>query len=83
MKTVKNYLREIQKELGINPVTISTTMNVPKQTLTNLTGGTDITDIMLPNLTDILKAYNQQIIEEQQQGVIITQEVLEQIDKIQ
>lgn len=83
LKTVKNYLREIQKELGINPVTISTTMNVPKQTLVNLTGGNDISDIMLPSLTDILKAYNQQIVEEQQQGVLVTQEVLEQIDKIQ
>ena len=57
-------------------------MNVPKQTLVNLTGGNDISDIMLPSLTDILKAYNQQIIKEQQ-GVAVTQEVLEQIDKIQ
>ena len=42
-----------------------------------------ISDIMLPSLTDILKAYNQQIVEEQQQGVTITQDVLEQIDQIQ
>ena len=83
LKTVKNYLREIQKELGINPVTISTTMNVPKQTSVNLTGGNDISDIMLPSLTDILKAHNQQIVEEQQQCVSVIQEVLEQMDKIQ
>lgn len=82
LKRVKSYLKEIQKELGINPVTISTRMNVPKQSLTNITGGSDITEIVLPNLTDILQAYKQQLEEEQQQGIPVTQEVLEQIDKI-
>ena len=38
LQTVKRYLKEIEK-LGINPVTISARMNVPKQTLKNQSGG--------------------------------------------
>ena len=81
LRRVKSYLKEIQKDLGINPVTISTTAKVPKQSLTNLTGGNDIKEIALPNLTDILQAYKQQLEQEQQQGMSVTQEFLEQINK--
>lgn len=83
LKTVKNYLREIQQELHINPVTIPTTMNVQKQIWTNLTCGMDVSEPFLPSLVDVLNAYNQQIKEEQQQGISLTQEMLEQIDKIE
>lgn len=81
LKRIKSYLKEIQKDLGINPVTISARMKVPKQSLTNLTGGKDIKEIALPNLTDILQAYKQQLEQEHQQGMPVTQEFLEQINK--
>ena len=81
LKRVKSYLHEIQKELNINPVTISTTMKVPKQTLTNVTGGNDTKEIMLPSLVDILSAYNQQIEEEEQQDIADRQTLFEQLNK--
>lgn len=80
LKRVKSYLHEIQKELNINPVTISTKMNVPKQTLTNITGGNDTKEIMLPSLVDILSAYNQQIEEEEQQDIADRQTLFEQLN---
>ena len=69
LKTVKNYLKEIQKDIGINPVTIPTRMNVSKQTWINTTGGNNLSEIVLPSLTDILTAYNQLMIDEQQNGI--------------
>lgn len=81
LKRVKSYLKEIQKELGINPVTISARMKVSKQPLSNQTGGNDIKEIALPNLTDILQSYKQQLEQEQQQGMPVTQEFLKQIEK--
>lgn len=56
-QTVKRYLKEIEK-LGINPVTISARMNVPKQTIKNQSGGKDISEKILFNLVDILSAYS-------------------------
>ena len=55
LKTVKGYLKEIEK-LGINPVTISARMNVPKQTLKNQSGSKDLSEKILFNLVDILSA---------------------------
>ena len=49
LQTVKRYLKEIEK-LGINPVTISARMNVPKQTLKNQSGGKDLSEKILFNL---------------------------------
>lgn len=80
-QTVKRYLKEIEK-LGINPVTISARMNVPKQTIKNQSGGKDISEKILFNLVDILSAYGDQMEDYQNHGVPITDEVLEQIDKL-
>ena len=52
LQTVKRYLKEIEK-LGINPVTISARMNVPKQTIKNQSGGKDLSEKILFNLVDI------------------------------
>ena len=81
LQTVKRYLKEIEK-LGINPVTISTRMNVPKQTLKNQSGGKDLSEKILFNLVDILSTYGDQMEDYQKHGVPITDEVLEQIDKL-
>ena len=81
MKTVKGYLKEIEK-LGINPVTISARMNVLKQTLKNQSGGKDLSEKILFNLVDILSAYGGQIEDYQKYGVPIMDEDLEQIDKL-
>ena len=81
LKTVKRYLKEIEK-LGINPVTISARMNVQKQTLKNQSGGKDLSEKILFNLVDILSAYGDQMEDYQKHGVPITDEVLEQIDKL-
>lgn len=83
MSTVRTYLREIQK-MGINPVTISRSMEkgTPKSTLINTTGGNNLSEVVIPNLIDLLTAYTQQIEDEKQQGQILTQEELNEIDKI-
>ena len=57
-------------------------MNVPKQTLKNQSGGKDISEKILFNLVDILSAYGDQMEDYQNHGVPITDEVLEQIDKL-
>lgn len=62
LSTVKNYLREIHN-IGINPVTISARMGVDKVKLSNLSGGEDIYEHVLPNLLDIIRATLNQIIE--------------------
>lgn len=81
LKTVKGYLKEIQ-ELGINPVTISARMNVPKQTLKNQSGGKDLSEKILFSLVDILSAYGDQIEDYQKHGIPITDEDLKKIDKL-
>lgn len=81
LKTVKGYLKEIQ-ELGINPVTISARMNVPKQTLKNQSGGKDLSEKILFSLVDILSAYGDQIKDYQKHGISITDEDLKEIDKL-
>ena len=81
MKTVKGYLKEIEK-LGINPVTISARMNVPKMILKNQSGGKDLSEKILFNLVNILSAYGDQIEDYQKHGVPIMDEDLEQIDKL-
>lgn len=80
-KTVKRYLKEIEK-LGINPVTISARMNVPKMILKNQSGGKDLSEKILFSLVDILSAYGDQIEDYQKHGIPITDEDLEQIDKL-
>ncbi len=57
-------------------------MNVPKQTLKNQSGGKDLLEKILFNLVDILSAYGDQMEDYQKHGVPITDEVLEQIDKL-
>lgn len=82
LPTVKTYLREIQN-MGINPVTISARMNVPKTQATAVTGDSVVGKLTaLPNLLDVLKSYQEQLAEEQQQGVTLTNEDFEQIDKL-
>ena len=81
LKTVKGYLKEIEK-LGINPVTISARMNVPKQTLKNQSGSKDLSEKILFNLVDILSAYGDQIEYYQKHGVPVTDEDLKEIDKL-
>lgn len=81
LSTVKTYLREIQN-LGINPVTISARMNVPKTKATVVTNGSVVKLTALPNLLDVLKAYREQLTDEQQNGAIYTDEDFEQIDKL-
>ena len=81
LKTVKGYLKEIEK-LGINPVTISARMNVPKMILKNQSGGKDLSEKILFNLVNILSAYGDQIEDYQKHGVPIMDEDLEQIDKL-
>ena len=78
---VKGYLRDIHG-LGINPVTVSARMGVPKQLLTNITGGNDMIEKALPSLVDVIKIYNAQIKQYQQQGIPVTQEDLNQIDNL-
>lgn len=57
-------------------------MNVPEQTLKNQSGGKDISEKILFNLVDSLSAYGDQMEDYQKHGVPITDEVLEQIDKL-
>lgn len=79
-KTVKRYLKEIEK-LGINPVTISARMNVPKMILKNQSGGKDLSEKILFSLVDILSAYGDQIEDYQKHGIPLTDEVIDQIMK--
>jgi len=83
MSTVRTYLRELQ-EMGINPVTISRSMEkgTPKSTLINTTGGNNLSEVVIPNLIDLLTVYTQQIEDEKQQGRTPTQEELNEIDNI-
>lgn len=81
LSTVKQYLRDIHR-LGINPVTISARMDVPKQILKNQSGGKDLSERILPSLVDILSAYGDQMKDYQKHGVPITDEDLKEIDKL-
>lgn len=81
LKTVKGYLKDIEK-LGINPVTISARMNVPKLTLKNQSGGKDISEKILFSLGYILSAHGGSMEDYQKHGVPITDEDLKQIDKL-
>lgn len=67
--TVQSYIREIQN-MGINPVTISRNMknSIPKSVACNPTGRMTHTEVILPNLVDIINSYNEQIADELQQG---------------
>lgn len=79
LSTVKQYLREIHNNIGINPVTISARMEVPKLTLKSQDGGKDISEKILPNLVDILSAYGDQMKDYQQHGIPLTDEDIEKI----
>lgn len=81
LSTVKQYLREIHN-MGINPVTISARMDVPKVTLINLSGGADSSEVVLPSLVDIIKAYSEQTEYDREHGIPVTEEDLKQIDMI-
>ena len=81
LKTVKRYLKEIEK-LGINPVTISARMNVPKMILKNQSGGKDLSEKILFNLVDILSAYGDQMEDYQKHGVPVSDEDIEKIMKL-
>lgn len=83
LSTVRTYLREIQN-MGINPVTITDNMNIPDTDATAVTNGNVVGKLTaLPNLLDVLKAYKEQIENDQQHGMTYTKEDLEQIDKLQ
>lgn len=81
LSTIKQYLRDIHN-IGINPVTISARINVPKVPLINLSGGADSSKIALPSLVDIIKAYSEQTKYDRQHGIPVTEEDLKQIDKL-
>lgn len=82
LPTVRTYLREIQ-EMGINPVTISARMNIPKTLATAVDDSSNAIKLTaLPNLLDILKAYKEQIENDQKNGMTYTEEDLARIDKI-
>ena len=75
LSTVKKHLRDIH-ELGINPVTISTRMNVPKQEAINIDTGEVINFNMLPSLVDMIE-WNSKAIEEE---IKKDEELLEEIE---
>lgn len=80
--TVQNYLREIHS-MGINPVTLSFRMNVPKTELTNVADGTDtMKEQVLLGLVDVLNAYGSQTQDYQQNGRPITDEDYKQISQL-
>lgn len=81
--TVQSYLREIQN-MGINPVTISRNMkgSIPKSVACNPINGKQHSEVLLPNLVDIINSYNEQIEEELQQGRTFKQNELKQTGKI-
>ena len=82
LPTVQNYLREIQN-MGINPVTISTEMTVPKLKAKAVSDNSVVTTLTaLPSLLDILKVYRGQLTDEQQNGAVYTDEDFKQIDKL-
>ena len=81
LSTVKQYLHEIHN-IGINPLTISARMDVPKVALTNLSGGANSSEIALPSLVDIIKAYGKQMEYDRQYGISVTEEDLRQIEKL-
>ena len=68
LSTVLSDIRDIQK-MGINPVTISRNMknSIPNSELINVITGKSISECFLPNLVDIINAYNQEIEEEHEQ----------------
>ena len=80
-KTVKKYLKEIES-LGINPVTISARMDVPKKLLKNKDIGKDLSEKLLPSLVDIISAYGDQMEDYQKNGMPVTDKDLEEIDKL-
>lgn len=81
LSTVRTYLREIHK-MGINPVTIDD-MNIPDSIAVSVTDENDFIKLKaLPNLVDILKSYNNQIITDQKQGMTYTEEDFKAIDAL-
>lgn len=82
LSTVKQYLRDIHKDIKINPVTIPARMEVPKHLLKNQSGGKDLSERVLLSLVDILSAYGDQIKDYQLHGMPITDEEIEQIMKL-
>lgn len=82
LSTVKQYLREIHKKIGINPVTIPARMDVPKMILKSQSGGKDLSERALPSLVDIFSACGDQMKDYQKHGVPITDEDLKGIDKL-
>ena len=69
--------------MGINPVTISARMNIPKTLATAVDDSSNAIKLTaLPNLLDILKAYKEQIENDQKNGMTYTEEDLARIDKI-
>ena len=76
LSTVKKHLRDIHEKLNINPVTISTRMNVPKQEATASSIGEVIKFTMLPSLVDMVK-WNNKLIEEERKK---DEELLEEIE---
>ena len=64
LSTVKKYLRDIHKNLNINPVTISTRMNVPKQEATVNSTGEVMKFTILPSLVDMIE-WNRKAIQEE------------------
>ena len=80
-RTVEKYLRDIEK-MGINPVTISSRMNVPALNIMNNSGRIIGSGKVLPNLVDVVKAYCRDVKEEKRSGPTLTEDDLIEIDRI-
>ena len=83
MSTVRTYLKDIET-MGINPTTISDAMKecTPTTEFVNQTGTRNLNRVVLANLVDVIKWYNQQKLDERQHGMVVTQEDLNQIDNL-
>lgn len=80
--TVQSYVREIER-IGINPVTISRNMKksiTPSEITVN--GNTQHTDVILASLVSLFNSYNEYLQYTKEQGETLSQEDLEQIDKL-
>ena len=83
VSTVKKHLKELHS-LNVNPVTISTRMNVPKKELRNSKGEIAREIVMLPNLVDMIKSYTKQIQAEMlnENGIELTEETIRRINQL-
>lgn len=82
LSAVKKYLRDIHS-LGINPVTLSVRMNIPKQEIREVCSNKVVAKVsVLPNLVTMVDVYCRQIAKERENGIELTEEDIEQISKL-